>query len=144
VIANTALVKGDLRYLSDEQRDRARAKMRAIVANNLPGTGAEIAFRVSYPPMSPTPGNLRLLEQYSQVSDDAGLGPIQAIAPGLRGAGDVQFVAPYDRQPGRPGRGGRRRAFAGREPRHHVDRAGDGAHGADDLPADALRNVAHD
>jgi glutamate carboxypeptidase len=95
VIANTALVKGDLRYLSDEQRDRARAKMRAIVANNLPGTGAEIAFRVSYPPMSPTPGNLRLLEQYSQVSDDAGLGPIQAIAPGLRGAGDVQFVAPY-------------------------------------------------
>jgi glutamate carboxypeptidase len=94
VIAKTATVKGDLRYLSYEQRDRAHAKMKAIVAQNLPGTSASIVFHESYPPMSPTPGNLAILKTYSQASSDAGLGEIPALPPGQRGAGDVQFVAP--------------------------------------------------
>ncbi|MET0264640.1 MAG: M20/M25/M40 family metallo-hydrolase [Duganella sp.] len=93
VIARSALVRGDLRYLSYEQRDRAHAKMRAIVAQNLPGTSASISFRDAYPPMSPTPGNLALLKVYSQASSDAGLGAIPALPPGQRGAGDIQFVA---------------------------------------------------
>ncbi len=71
------------------------AVKRAIVAKSLPGAKAEITFSESYPPMSPTPGNLRLLEGYSQASVDAGLGVIEALPPGQRGAGDVQFVAPY-------------------------------------------------
>ncbi len=95
VIANTARVEGDLRFLSDEQKDRVRARMREIVAQNLPGTSAEISFHDGYPPMSPTAGNLRVLDAFSQASVDAGLGPISALPPGLRGAGDVQFVAPY-------------------------------------------------
>ncbi|SFU86406.1 M20/M25/M40 family metallo-hydrolase [Pseudoduganella namucuonensis] len=95
VIPNTAMVKGDMRYLSYEQRDRARAKMRAIVAQSLPGTSASISFHDSYPPMSPTAGNLKVLEVYSKASEDAGYGPIAPLPPGLRGAGDVQFVAPY-------------------------------------------------
>jgi glutamate carboxypeptidase len=95
VIARTTLVKGDLRYLTAEQRDRTYARMREIVARNLPGTSATIKFQESYPPMSPTPGNMRLLETYSRASSDAGLGPIVALPPGMRGAGDVQFVAPY-------------------------------------------------
>jgi glutamate carboxypeptidase len=94
VIANTATVKGDLRYLTTEQRDRVHARMRAIVAANLPGTSAKISFSESYPPMSPTAGNLAVLQLYSQASADAGLGPVVALAPGQRGAGDVQFVAP--------------------------------------------------
>jgi len=95
VIARQAIVRGDLRYLSGEQRDRTYARMRAIVADHLPGTSASIRFEERYPPMAPTEGNERLLKLYSQASDDAGLGRIGAIAPGLRGAGDVQFVAPY-------------------------------------------------
>ena len=95
VIARTATVKGDLRFLTNEQRDRTRQRMREIVAASLPGTNAEITFRDAYPPMSPTAGNLRILELYSQASDDAGLGKIAAVPPGQRGAGDVQFVAPY-------------------------------------------------
>lgn len=95
VIARTALVKGDLRYLSVEQRDQAHARMRDIVAKSLPGTSAEISFRETYPPMTPTPGNLKLLESYSKASSDAGLGGIAALPPGLRGAGDIQFAAPY-------------------------------------------------
>jgi len=94
VIARTAMVEGDLRYLSFEQRDRAHAKMKAIVAQNLPGTSASISFRDAYPPMSPTAGNLAVLKVYSQASKDAGLGEIPALPPGQRGAGDVQFVAP--------------------------------------------------
>jgi len=94
VIARTAVVKGDLRYLTYEQRDRARAKMNAILAANLPGTSASIVFNDHYPPMSPTPGNLAVLKTYSQASADAGLGEIPALPPGQRGAGDIQFVAP--------------------------------------------------
>jgi glutamate carboxypeptidase len=94
VISRTATVEGDLRYLSYEQRDRAHAKMKAIVAQNLPGTSASISFHDSYPPMSPTAGNLAVLKVYSQASKDAGLGDIPALPPGQRGAGDIQFVAP--------------------------------------------------
>ncbi|KQQ33866.1 peptidase M20 [Duganella sp. Leaf126] len=93
VIARSTLVRGDLRYLSYEQRDRAHATMRAIVARNLPGTSASITFHDAYPPMPPTPGNLAVLDVYSQASSDAGLGPIPALPPGQRGAGDIQFVA---------------------------------------------------
>jgi glutamate carboxypeptidase len=95
IIPKTARVQGDLRYLTNEQRDRAHAKMQEIVANHLPGTGAEISFQKAYPAMAPTPGNFEILRQFSQASIDAGLGPVVALAPGQRGAGDVQFVAPY-------------------------------------------------
>jgi glutamate carboxypeptidase len=94
VIANTVTVKGDLRYLDYAQRDRAHARMREIVAQSLPGASASINFRDSYPPMAVTPGNLRILAQYSQASQDAGLGPIGTVPPESRGAGDIQFVAP--------------------------------------------------
>jgi glutamate carboxypeptidase len=94
VISRVATVKGDLRYLSYEQRDRARAKMRAIVGQNLPSTSASIVFHDAYPPMSPTAGNIAVLKTYSQASSDAGLGEIPALPPGQRGAGDIQFIAP--------------------------------------------------
>lgn len=95
VIANTVTVKGDLRYLDYPQRDRAQARMREIVARSLPGASATINFRDSYPPMAVTPGNLKVLEQYSRASLDAGLGPIGMVPPESRGAGDIQFAAPY-------------------------------------------------
>jgi glutamate carboxypeptidase len=94
VIANTVTVRSDLRYLDYAQRDRAQARMREIVAQSLPGTSATISFRDSYPPMAVTPGNLKLLELYSQASMDAGLGTVGAVPPTARGAGDIQFVAP--------------------------------------------------
>lgn len=93
VIPRDAIVRGDLRYLTAEQGARARERMQAIVEQSLPGTRARISFHESYPPMAPTPGNMRLLARYSQASDDAGLGTVAAFPPGQRGAGDVQFVA---------------------------------------------------
>ena len=96
VIAREAEVLGDLRYLSQEQGERARGKMQAIVSEgNLPGTTATIIFSESYPPMPPTEAGRKLAELYSTVSADAGLGPIGILDPAFRGAGDVQFVAPY-------------------------------------------------
>ena len=95
IIANTVTVKGDLRYLDYAQRDRAHKTMRAIVSQNLPGTSARIDFTESMPPMAVTPGNLKILDLYSQASEDAGLGPIKALPAGQRGGGDIQFVAPF-------------------------------------------------
>ena len=96
VIARDAQVLGDLRYLSPEQGARARQKMQAIVTSgNLPGTSATISFSESYPPMPPTEAGAKLVELYSRASQDAGLGRIEILDPSLRGAGDVQFVAPY-------------------------------------------------
>jgi glutamate carboxypeptidase len=94
VIANSVIVKSDLRYLDYAQRDRAQARMRAIVAQSLPGASATIRFEDGYPPMAVTPGNLKLLDLYSHASTDAGLGPIGAVPAEARGAGDIQFVAP--------------------------------------------------
>jgi glutamate carboxypeptidase len=95
VIARQATVRGDLRYLTPEQGERVRGRMREIVAKSLPHTQASITFTESYPPQAPTEAGARLLEAYSKASEDAGLGPIRAMDPARRGAGDVQFVAPY-------------------------------------------------
>jgi glutamate carboxypeptidase len=96
VIARDAQVIGDLRYLSPEQGERARQKMQTIVSTgNLPGTSATIEFKENYPPMPPTEAGRKLVDVYSKASQDAGLGRIDILDPSLRGAGDVQFVAPY-------------------------------------------------
>ena len=95
VVAQSAVVHGGLRFISEEQKESAREKMRAIVANNLPQTSATISFTDSYPAMGPTPGNERLLEELSQVSQDLGYGKVLGYDPGKRGAADISFVAEY-------------------------------------------------
>lgn len=95
IIAKSAVVQGDLRFLSEEQKDDARARMREIVARHLPQTSAEITFSDEYPAMPPTKGNEALLASYDSVSRALGYGPVRALDPGQRGAGDVSFVAPY-------------------------------------------------
>ncbi|MGB5818269.1 MAG: M20/M25/M40 family metallo-hydrolase [Saonia sp.] len=95
VVSQTAMVRGGLRFISEEQKENARAKMREIVANNLPHTSAEISFTDSYPAMGPTEGNLQLLEQLNQVSLDLDQGEVKGYDPGKRGAADTSFVAEY-------------------------------------------------
>jgi glutamate carboxypeptidase len=95
IIPQRAVAHGDLRFISDEQLQRTRQKMRDIVAQHLPGTDATIAFRDEYPAMSPTPGNARLLAVYDSASKALGYGAVAALDPGRRGAGDISFVAPF-------------------------------------------------
>lgn len=95
VVAQTAVVKGGLRFISEEQKENARIKMRSIVKNNLPNTTAEINFTDSYPAMGPTTGNLALLKTLNTVSLDLKQGEVVAYDPGKRGAADTSFVAAY-------------------------------------------------
>ncbi|RMH23241.1 MAG: M20/M25/M40 family metallo-hydrolase [Gemmatimonadetes bacterium] len=95
VIPQRAVVHGGLRTISTEQTERARAAMRAVVAEHLPRTNATITFRDGYPPMAPTEGNRALMKLYVAASRDLGLGELTALDPGRRGAADISFVAPY-------------------------------------------------
>lgn len=95
VVAQTAIVEGGLRFISEEQKENARAKMREIVNNNLPQTSAKVTFIDSYPAMGPTEGNYNLLKLLNQVSLDLNQGEVEAYDPGKRGAADVSFVAEY-------------------------------------------------
>lgn len=95
IIPKEAQVEGDLRFLTLGQLDSARARMREIVAKNLPGTTAQITFPEASPPMPPTPGNYALLATLDTVTRALGFGPTEALDPGLRGAGDISFVAQY-------------------------------------------------
>jgi glutamate carboxypeptidase len=94
VIAAKATAEGDLRFLTNEQRERTKSAMRAIVAASLPHASATITFVDEYPAMGPTEGNYALLKILDQASRDLGYGEVPALAPSKRGAGDVSFVAP--------------------------------------------------
>jgi len=93
VISEKTIVTGDLRTISPSIREEVKTTMRAIVANHLPGTGAEILFRDSYPPMGMTQGNERLLALLSQASTDAGYESVRAGNPADAGAADISFAA---------------------------------------------------
>ncbi len=93
VVAEHAVVTGDLRTLSLEQLSTARAKMAFVARQSLPGTSSELTFDDGYPPMAPTAGNQRLLAIFDQVSRDTGYGPVTAVDPRNAGAADVSFVA---------------------------------------------------
>jgi glutamate carboxypeptidase len=93
VVAEHAVVSGDLRALSREQFDKAKQTMTEIVAASLPHTSATIVFDEGYPPMAPTDGNAKLLAMYDQASRDLGFGTVTAVSPDRAGAADVSFVA---------------------------------------------------
>ncbi|HMA44024.1 MAG TPA: M20/M25/M40 family metallo-hydrolase [Gemmatimonadales bacterium] len=94
IVPRLAIAQGDLRFISEEQKERTRARMREIVAQHLPGTDATIVFEDEYPAMPPTPGNGRILAIYDGASRALGYDSVAALDPGRRGAGDISFVAP--------------------------------------------------
>jgi glutamate carboxypeptidase len=93
VVAESAVVTGDLRTITLEQLENARATMRFVVLESLPRTSATISFDDGYPPLAPTEGNYRLLEMFSQASQDLGFGAVAAVDPRNAGAADVSFTA---------------------------------------------------
>ncbi len=93
VVAQSAVVTGDLRTITVEQLENARATMRFVVLESLPRTSATITFDEGYPPLEPTLGNHRLLGMFSQVSQDLGFGAVTAVDPRNAGAADVSFTA---------------------------------------------------
>jgi glutamate carboxypeptidase len=95
IIAPKVFARGDLRFISRDQEAKAREQMRAIVAEHLPGTSATITFEDGNPAMPPTKGNYALLATLDSVSRALGQGPVEALDPGQRGAGDISFVSDY-------------------------------------------------
>ncbi|MBU2525667.1 MAG: M20/M25/M40 family metallo-hydrolase [Bacteroidetes bacterium] len=95
VVSPYTFVKGDLRFLTPEQMENAKAKMEAIVSRHLPKTDATFTFEPGYPSMPPTAGNMAVLQKLSKVSVDLGQGEVLPFDPGRRGAGDISFVAAY-------------------------------------------------
>lgn len=95
IISPAVTVTGDLRFLTEEQKEAAREKMKAIVANNLNGTKATISFNDGIPGMAPTEGNNQILAIIDNVSQAIGIGKAVAGDPGSRGAGDISYVAKY-------------------------------------------------
>ncbi|GAB3514183.1 zinc-binding metallopeptidase family protein [Emticicia fontis] len=95
IIAQKVLVTGDLRFISEVQKENARAKMREIVSKHLNGTNADIKFIDGIPAMEPTQANADLLKVLNQVSLDLNMGEVKAGDPGSRGAGDISYIAQY-------------------------------------------------
>lgn len=95
VIAKTAMVKGDLRFLTEDQKSNAEKKISAIVNSHLPGTKASIRFQDGIPAMPPTSANLDLLQKYSQVSTKLDYGNVTSLDPGSRGAADISHIASF-------------------------------------------------
>ena len=93
VIAEHAVVMGDIRTLSADQLASVKQRMRDIVAASLPHAHATIEFDDGYPALAPTDGNRRLLALYDQASQDVGAGTVTAVNPDRAGAADVSFVA---------------------------------------------------
>jgi glutamate carboxypeptidase len=95
VIAQKAIVTGDIRAISNEQVERAKQVMQNMVKNNLAHTDAELVFSEGYPAMSPTQGNYDLLTMYNQASQDLGYDKVNAVNPRKAGAADISFAAEH-------------------------------------------------
>jgi glutamate carboxypeptidase len=93
IVPAVAVARGDFRTLSQEQTERVRTKMAAIVADHALGTSATIAFDEGYPPMAPTAGSRALLARLNAINADLGLAEMPPLDPLKRGAGDISFVA---------------------------------------------------
>lgn len=95
VVAQQAIARGDLRMISNAQIARARATMERIVNENLPLTSAELVFDSGMPPFPDSEGNRRLLELFSQASQDLGFGAVTAVDPSRAGAADISYVGEF-------------------------------------------------
>ena len=95
VIAQTVRITGDIRALSAAQLIAAKQTMQAIVSDNLAHTAGTLNFTSGYPPMSPSPGNYKLLAMYNQVSQDLGYNVVVEADPRKAGAADISFAAEH-------------------------------------------------
>lgn len=96
VVAEHAIVHGDIRATSPEQLEKAHQIMNAIVANNYPNTSAKLIFGENgYPPLALSDGNTQLLKFYDGVSQDLGFGRVEAVNPRNAGAADISFTSGY-------------------------------------------------
>lgn len=96
IISPATVVAGDLRFITEVQKRKAREIMRKIVASkNLLATKAEISFKDGIPAMEPAAKNDALVTKLNEISLAMGTGSTRAGDPGSRGAGDISYIAKY-------------------------------------------------
>jgi glutamate carboxypeptidase len=95
VVARTATVKGDLRFLTDAERDEAKRRMREIAAANLMKTSAQLNYEDLVPGWPPTDGSKAMFAILDAVSRDLDMGAIEVDDPASRGFGDFNFIGSY-------------------------------------------------
>lgn len=95
VIAEHAVVTGDIRALTPQQFETAQETMTKIASTPLGQTTSTLTFDEGYPPLAPTEGNARLLAMLDKASRDLGLNPLVAVDPDRAGAADVSFIAAH-------------------------------------------------
>ncbi|MCP9198820.1 M20/M25/M40 family metallo-hydrolase [Gramella sp. GC03-9] len=94
VVAQKAVIRGDIRAVSLDQLDRAKKIMNEIVSKNYPETQAILSFDDGgYPPLARAAGNEKLLEYYDEISQELGFGKVYAVNPRNAGAADISFTA---------------------------------------------------
>ncbi|MFN8588839.1 MAG: M20/M25/M40 family metallo-hydrolase [Candidatus Eisenbacteria bacterium] len=92
VVADTAVVTGDLRTLTRAQLEHARAVLVRIAGRHHAATSARFTFDDGYPQLEPKPGNRRLFEAASRASRDLGFGALAEVDPMRAGAADVSHI----------------------------------------------------
>ncbi|MFT4575277.1 MAG: glutamate carboxypeptidase [Polaribacter sp.] len=96
VVAQQAIIHGDLRATSPEQLAKAKKIMQLIITKNYPKTKATLVFgKGAYPPLALTKGNSKLLAHYNNTSKDLGFGAVEAVNPRNAGAADISFTSGY-------------------------------------------------
>ncbi len=94
VVAEKAIVRGDIRAVSIDQLNKAKTIMGQIVSENYPQTEAKLSFDDGgYPPLARAEGNTQLLEYYDEISQELGFGEVSAVNPRNAGAADISFTA---------------------------------------------------
>lgn len=93
VVAKIAMARGDYRFVNSQQEQSFKDRLSKIVSTHLQETHSTVIFEEGIPAMAATENNLKLLEKYSTTSVDLGFGVVKPLEPGIRGAGDISFVA---------------------------------------------------
>ncbi|OYU92911.1 MAG: peptidase M20 [Bacteroidetes bacterium B1(2017)] len=93
IISPKTFVLGDLRFLTETQKNNAQKMMFEIVSKNLNGATAKIKFQDMIPAMAPTAGNEALAKMFNNISVELGYGDVKPDTK--MGGGDVAFVAKY-------------------------------------------------
>ena len=92
VVTDEGRAFGAIRFMSDEQYERAKQQMSQIVADSLPNTSSQISFEDAYPAMNDVAGNYQLLGFVKSIHEALGLAPASPANPVERGAADISFV----------------------------------------------------
>ncbi|MEN4911565.1 M20 family metallopeptidase [Erwinia amylovora] len=93
VIAAQTLVHGDLRFYSEDQKNKAEQKMRDIAGTSLPLTSSQLTFKDIMPAMTETDGNRQLLAQFSAINTALGGPQLKSVPAAERGGSDVSYIA---------------------------------------------------